>query len=166
LNPIARVTTLTSETNLIMTDLLPIPFVGLLGLGTAELGIIVGIFGLGVGLVFGLFGMYFHHRRQELWHETARIALEKGQPLPALPNDEPSPVDRERAETKNDFRSGFVLIAVGIGLYIFLTGFLGISLGRVGAIPGLIGVALLLYAVLNSIFGRKKSGPDNRPPQS
>ena len=82
-----------------------------------ETGLYLGLAGLAAGIIFGGLGMYFHHRRQALWHETARIALEKGQPLPPLPNDEPA---QSHEDKKNDFRGGLVLIAVGAGLYLFL----------------------------------------------
>ena len=42
-------------------------------------GFVFGLAGMGIGLVFGVLGMYFAHRRRVMWHETARIALEKGQ---------------------------------------------------------------------------------------
>jgi hypothetical protein len=113
------------------------------------------------GLTFTIlliaFGLKFAQRRQELWHETARVALEKGQPLPPLPAD----MRREKHPDQNsDFRAGLVLFATGGGLYLFFATFLP-PLRYVAAIPGFIGVALLLYAILNSIFG-----PKNRPPQS
>ena len=53
-----------------------------------DIGLIFGLAGMGIGLVSGLLGMYFGHRRRVLWHETARIAPEKGQPIPPLSPDE------------------------------------------------------------------------------
>lgn len=134
-----------------------------------ELGLYLGLAGLVAGVFFGGLGMYFHHRRQALWHETAKIALEKGQPLPPLQDQETSPsweTSKSRENKDNDFRSGLVLIAVGAGLYFFLTALVGRGLGLVGAIPGFIGVALLLYALLNALFGRKEKPSADRPPQS
>lgn len=128
-----------------------------------ELGLYLGLAGLAAGIVFGGLGMYFHHRRQALWHETARIALEKGQPLPPLQDQETSP---SYVSKDNDFRSGLVLIAVGAGLYLFLNAFLGRAFGLVGAIPGFIGVALLLYATLNVLFSRKDKPVSERQSQS
>ena len=40
--------------------------------------------GLTFTILLIVFGLKFVQRRQELWHETARVALEKGQPLPPL----------------------------------------------------------------------------------
>lgn len=132
-----------------------------------ELGLYMGLAGLASAIIFGGLGMYFHHRRQALWHETARIALEKGQPLPPLQETSPSwETSKSRENKENDFRSGLVLIAVGAGLYFFLGALLGRGFGLVGAIPGLIGVALLVYATLNTLFGRKDKPSADRPPQS
>src|SRR4051812_31365459 len=79
--------------------------------------------------------MYFKHQRRRMWHDTARLALEKGQPLPAMPND-----DGRYRGRRSDVRSGLVLIAVGVGLFLMF----GANPDRhgpgfVGAIPGLIG---------------------------
>jgi hypothetical protein len=126
-----------------------------------ELGLYMGLAGLASGIIFGGLGMYFHHRRQALWHETARIALEKGQPLPPLQD---GPTDKPDDHKNNDFRGGLVLVAVGAGLYLFLNAFLGHAFGLVGAIPGFIGVALLLYGLLNVLFGRKDKPAADRLP--
>lgn len=108
-----------------------------------------------------VFGLRFVQRRQELWHETARVALEKGQPLPPLPRElqaDPAP--------PSDFRTGLVLVATGLGLYFFFISLFGGWMRFVGAIPGFIGVALLLYATLNALLGRKDATSSARPPHS
>ena len=104
--------------------------------------------------------MYYNNRRRELWHETARLALEKGQPLPALPTDD-EPHRRRPEDRGNDIRIG-----VGLGLYLFLSSLVGRSLGYVGAIPGFIGVALLLYGLFSALTRRKHSDRDSLPPRS
>src|SRR5262249_42723774 len=87
--------------------------------------------------------MYFKHQRRPMWHETARLALEKGQPLPAIPND-----DWRQRRRGCDVRTGLILIAVGIGLFLMFSSMSDKhGSGYVGAIPGLIGVALLLHGV-------------------
>ncbi len=67
----------------------------------------------------------------------------------------PPPV---QAQPPNDIRYGLVLIALGAGLYLFLGTFVAHNLGYVGAIPGFIGLALLLYGLLSAVFKR------NAPP--
>jgi len=143
-----------------MLPLLHFPLAGILGLGGAEIGFMFALVGMLFGGVMGIAGMYFHHQRQKLWHDTARIALEKGQPIPPrdgdYEDDEKSPGIKSRAN--HDVRGGLVLIAVGAGLWLTLSGIAG-NLRYVGAIPGFIGVALLLYALLAAIFGRKNEPP-------
>jgi hypothetical protein len=147
-----------------------------LALADFSVGHLYGLIGLVGGLLVALtlpaIAMYYHHRRQQLWHETARIALEKGQPMPPQPRDDdeaehtPPPgvaygdwIAAKRAtERRHDTKGGLVLIAVGAGLYLMMGSG---SVGRfIGAIPGLIGVALLLYSFLN------KPSAGSRPPQS
>jgi uncharacterized protein DUF6249 len=88
-------------------------------------------------------------KRAELQHETIRLALEKGQPLPAeLLN---GPVTTEKKPKPNDRKDGLILIAVGTGIYFFLSA-VGNSTDKpliesarwAGLIPGLIGVAMII----------------------
>src|SRR5437660_1130186 len=53
--------------------------------GGETIGLFCAIGGLTFAAVMALGGMYFRHRQIALWHETARVALEKGQPVPAAP---------------------------------------------------------------------------------
>ncbi len=111
-----------------------------------------------------VYGIKYFQRRQELWHETARLALEKGQPLPEPPRQKPP---EKRSDQGNDFRAGLILIATGGGLYYFFISLFGGWMRFVGAIPGFIGVALVLYASLNALFSRKdKPADDDLPPRS
>ncbi len=80
-------------------------------------------------------------RRQELWHETARVALQNGQPLPPLPQLE------KRDEPATDIRTGLILIAAAGGIYTAFAAFVQ-PLKFVAAIPGFIGIALILNALL------------------
>jgi small-conductance mechanosensitive channel len=154
---ISNSTLLTAMFPHLLADFSSIPWVALVA--------IIGSFLIGPIVIFVVFR--FAHRRHELWHETARVALEKGQPLPPLPDDmQPKQPPPACAEKANDLRSGLVLIAVGAGLYLFLGSLAGRSLGLVGAIPGFIGVALLLNALLSATFRRKDTPPTTLPPQT
>jgi hypothetical protein len=103
---------------------------------------------------------YFRHRDRTQMQETLRVALEKGQTLPAeLVAALQSSVAAKTIPTReNDLRRAIVLIAVGlgmcglgfglwqgIGIYddggAYITGW---CVAGVGAIPGLIGVAYLI----------------------
>src|SRR6187402_3139433 len=99
--------------------------------------------GITVAVIAIVGGLITANRRQAMWHETARIALEKGQPVPKSP-DEADVEQEEKQSTGGDIRAGLILIAVGSGLYLFLGNLTGSKVGYVGAIPGFIGVALLL----------------------
>ena len=136
-------------------------FAGILGLGLPELFTIILVLGLTIILPITIVGMalYFKHRQRQMWHETVRLALEKGQPIPTQAAPE---FIRERAPhggmemNHHDLRGGLVLMAVGLGLYWFI--------GPVGYIPGFIGVALVVYALINRLFPEKKSDQPPTPP--
>jgi hypothetical protein len=117
----------------------------------AVTGTVFGFTAVIVGLV-----AYTRHRTQRLRHETIRLAIEKGQALPPDLLDAARPPGDRSAE--RDLRRGLVLVAVGlgIGLYLALAPFSGGGHNwSVGFIPGLIGVAYLVaYAV-----GRRPSAP-------
>jgi hypothetical protein len=132
-----------------------------LALSGLQTGLIFGLAGMAFAALFGFLGMYFHNRRTEQWHQTARLALEKGQPLPTPPDADNETKDPRR-EASNDVRSGLILIGVGIGLYVFLAKFISPGLGAVGAIPGAIGVAMLLYHAARLVFCDDR--PSDTPP--
>jgi hypothetical protein len=72
------------------------------------------VFGFTAIVVFT--SVYFRHRARQMRHETIRLALEKGQPLPP----ELLGVLREPEPARGDLQRGVKLIAVGIGLSVFL----------------------------------------------
>jgi hypothetical protein len=82
-------------------------------------------------------------QQQKLWHETARIALEKGLPPPPFP----ATVGRGRM-----IYVGLVWVAVGIGLrFVQLSG-----PSRWAPLPICIGIALLVGGVIQLVFPPKK----------
>lgn len=143
----------------------------LLAFSPAELIPIIPLFIPIVVVVFGgltaIFALYFHNQRQAMWHETARVALEKGQPIPPMPASgdarqsslQVTPAEWEETKLKQRYHGyligGLVNLAVGIGLFVFLSQFAG-KVGYVGAIPGCVGVALLIGA---AIVGKSDSKP-------
>jgi hypothetical protein len=117
--------------------------------------------GMLIAIVAIVGGLITANRRQAMWHETARIALEKGQPLPRLPEDEePAPsATRSVRDGRNDIRSGLIMMGVGAGLYLFLGKFINDNLGLVGAIPGFIGAALFVFGLISLSFKDKTTPP-------
>jgi len=106
-------------------------------------------------------GMYFHNRRREMWHQTARLALEKGQPLPPSfegfgPSDAPAANVRQ-ARWRGYLISGLINLGIGAGLFLALSQIPGtaFNVGYFGCIPGFIGIALLIGAVIEAIASRK-----------
>lgn len=108
----------------------------ILAISQAWIPIVGIIFGCGVGILAIISGVSYAKKEQKLWHETARIAIENGQPVPTNPSN------KRNGGKRNDIRVGLILIAVGAGVYIFLNAVAGAQLANVGGIPGLIGVAL------------------------
>lgn len=161
-----------------MTSLFLLPsatvlFSPLLALQTIPLVAIIG--GLVIGGTIALSAIYFHHKRNQMWHETARLALEKGQPVPPMPlRDEelalrPPPgvsfAEWQQAKLVESrthaFRGGLILVAIGIGLHLVLG-----PGNMIGAIPGLIGVALIINALIERFALCRRDATENRPPQT
>jgi hypothetical protein len=107
--------------------------------------------------------IYLRYQDRQRMHETLRIALEKGQPMPPeLITALQSGVALRRPTTpENDLRRALILIAVGLGFcglgYGLWYGLMSVndiaayvtggSVAGFGAIPGLVGVAhLVLWA--------------------
>ena len=137
-------------------------------LASINIALVFGLTGMGIGLVFGLVAMYLGHRRRVLWHETARLALEKGQPLPPpIPDvaaDNPlhnlamQAAERELAASQSPGRrcrgfimGGLINLAVAAGLYLALSQ-VSPPAANFAAIPGFIGIAFLGMAVVEYLF--------------
>jgi hypothetical protein len=105
---------------------------------------------------------------QERWHETARIALAKGVPVPSAPLASPSvnlPMTRHR-QRMGLITGGLVNIAIGIGVYI---GMSAIDAAReahfFGLIPAFVGVALILGAVIDRLLTPTLPHPGDTAPK-
>lgn len=108
------------------------------GIPNSVLAIAVG--GMATGILVSLIVILIDARTKRLRNEIIRIALEKGVPVP------PELLDpRERApRPRDDRRTGFIFIAISLGIFTFLA-LSGLSkFAYVAAIPGCIGIALLL----------------------
>ena len=136
------------------------------------------VFGCSIPIVIVCASLYYKHRRDALWHETARIALEKGQPIPQRLDSEGAGLDvppptadaatwlrmRREARRLKDIRGGLILLAIGFAFLVASRH--GSFLGSQGLFPAFIllgiGAALLLNALFNALFSGKWEG--NRPP--
>lgn len=124
-----------------------------------------------IALLVPVAAIYFHHRKRHLWHETARLALEKNQPVPPILAEEaendlrpPAGVSfadwqaAKRAESRSHAtKGGLVLIGVGAGLYLLFGAAGGGQMRWVGAIPGFIGVALLVHVLFESLLAKSST---------
>jgi hypothetical protein len=124
-------------------------------------------------MVFALFFIlvtgHFRNQEEQRRHETARIALEKGQPVPAFA-DSWNGRREKRGQQKTWVGlmiGGFVNVAVGVGTYIMLGAIPGAYVARwCSLIPGLIGVALLLSALIVALTAPTQSDSGDHPPLS
>jgi len=93
-----------------------------------------------------------------MWHQTARIALEKGQPLPPMgENGELAKPGEPMPRWRGLMIGGLINLGVGAGLYIALGAIpnTAFNVGLFGCIPFFIGVALLVGAIIEALAARK-----------
>ncbi len=133
--------------------------------------------GLIMGAIFWLFlaaiilvPLWLRYRDRQRMHETLRLALERGQPVPPeLIGALQSNIAPRRPSTpESDLRRAVVLIAIGLGFaglgYGLWFGLMSVSeigayitggaVAGAGAIPGMIGVAhLILWAGRRNLGG-------------
>lgn len=106
--------------------------------------------------------MYFRAKDRAETQKTIRLAIEKGQPLPPeyLDSLQKAGPAIQRVKTPvNDIRSGLILMAVALGMVV--TDYVGNdyafeTLSGIAAIPGFIGVALLIMGIVG-LNSQKKS---------
>jgi hypothetical protein len=125
--------------------------------------------GMLVGLVMVAMGAHFRNEEDKRRHETARLAIEKGQPIPVFAElGTPSyPRAPQQKSWLGLLIGGLINVAVGIGLFFMLESIPGAYVARwCGAIPGLVGVALLLSALIVGLSSRTQSDAGARPPMS
>jgi hypothetical protein len=122
-----------------------------------------------VGGVVAILAIAMKNQERERWHETARIALAKGLPVPGMP-DPRAPQDARPGRHRQRMgliTGGLVNVAVGIGLYYGLSEIPGAWVARDFAfIPALCGVALLLGAAIDLLLSRKFPDPGDNSPKS
>ncbi len=119
-----------------------------------------------VGLSF-----IFRYRRRKLMHETLRLLIEKGQPIPPGLLNEPWQSEAWKGyqpARRNDLRRGLIWAAIGLALLLgdaSLGGLpgTGFHVSRIGLIPLFIGVAFIICWMVEG-RGRNSNGPTNSNP--
>jgi hypothetical protein len=110
---------------------------------------IVFVFGMPVAIVAII--MLTKARNNAELQKTVRTAIEKGETLPADFMDSLQRAVPKAKTPMNDVRAGLILMAVAGGIMIWHyidNGRLGDGLSGIAAIPGLIGVALLILGIV------------------
>jgi hypothetical protein len=115
------------------------------------LGVVGTVFFFSALIVGIVAGTMFRVRR--LRHETIRVALEKGQPVPPDLLEPP----RRPPEPLRDLRTGVVLLGVGAGLSAFFYVAAGAHPGAwaLGFVPGFVGVGYLVAFALSRLLTPK-----------
>lgn len=125
------------------------------------LGVMIPIVAIIMGIATAMLSMYFSHRKRELIHQERLVALEKGVPVPELPEGFFNAKDKGVKNSHSYLIRGLVWLAIGIGAALFFGGIgaaipehdgPGMALAGMGAVPGLVGVA---YLIFYSIAGKK-----------
>lgn len=156
-----------------MHTLPSLPLAGILGLGTAELVVVLVIL-MGPVMVVAIVAsaLYFKHRQRQEWNEIVRLALEKGQPIPPYPGHRVEETSNThwhapRSTRKRDITGALVLLAVGAAIFLGIPPHQGNrGLLIFAYVPAFIGVALLLSALFDAISSRKNDAPGSQPPKS
>ncbi len=127
------------------------------------------IFVLGFAFIVALAVFYFRNKERERWHATVRLALEKGQPIPFLP-EQPEGADTGLGRHRQRMGlivAGLVNLAVGVALFL---GMSAIPDGRVAryfvAVPGFVGAGLLLSALVDALLAPKPPDRGDPTPRS
>lgn len=128
------------------------------------LGIMIPIIAIVFGLSIPIVSMIVDYRKRrrliELHHAERMAAIERGMELPPLPLEV---LGQGRKRPQTSLLPGLIWLFVGIGLFLGLGSIVGDDVSRLGAIPGGVGVAYLLYY---AIEGRKRERQTNGHDQS
>ncbi|HEY1765545.1 MAG TPA: DUF6249 domain-containing protein [Opitutaceae bacterium] len=121
---------------------------------------------LGLAALVAIIVLHFQNKERARWHETARLAIEKGQsiPLPDPGSQADTRLNRHR-KRMGLVIAGLVNLGIGIGLYFGISAIPGAEQGRIFVlIPAFIGAAFLIGVVIDAIFSpRNLDTSDDRP---
>jgi hypothetical protein len=100
---------------------------------------------------------FFRMQREKLWHETARAAIDKGQPLPPAAANWSGYGRWGRCGGAWVWGRGLIWIAFGVGLYLVDKG----GIGKWAPLPFCIGVAMLVVGLIQSFCSSKDDNSGN-----
>lgn len=112
---------------------------------------IVMIFGMPVFIVAIIFFFIFRSNAEK--QKTLRMAIEKSDSLPPEFLESLQKAHPKGKNPANDIRAGLILIAIALGLIVldaFTHGYVIGGLSGVAAIPGFIGLALLILGIVGN----------------
>jgi len=107
------------------------------------------IFGMPVFIIGIIF--FFIHRSNAERQKTLRMAIERSDNLSPEVMNALQSMQKKPKTPMNDVRAGLILIAVAAGLIIWRYldhGEIGGGLAGIAAVPGMIGVALLILGII------------------
>jgi len=107
------------------------------------------IFGMPVFIIGIIF--FFIHRSNAERQKTLRMAIERSDNLSPEVMNALQSMQKKPKTPMNDVRAGLILIAIAGGLMIWNYldhGEFGGGLGGIAAVPGMIGVALLILGII------------------
>jgi hypothetical protein len=110
---------------------------------------IIMLFGMPIAIV-AVISINRARKHSEI-QKTLRMSIEKGQPLPAEFVESMSRTMSRVKNPMNDIRAGIILIAVALGILVasYVDNDFGMhNISGFAAIPGLIGVALLILGII------------------
>jgi hypothetical protein len=96
---------------------------------------------------------FFLYRSRQETQKTLRMAIEKSDTLPPEFLENLKNMQKKPKTPTNDIRAGLILIAIALGFVSLDFASHGYTIGHlsgVAAIPGFIGVALLILGVIGS----------------
>ena len=112
---------------------------------------IIGVFGMPAIIVW--VALHFNNRKKEQYHETLRKLIDSGQELsPELLRSIPGYAEEETEW--NDFKTGAILIGIGIG--VALIGYVGLG-SKVVMSAGLLVLALGLAFLIYGIYDKTQN---------
>lgn len=136
-------------------------------------GMLIPIAVMFIVMIIVVASQYFKNQSRKMWHETARLALEKGHPIPSAPSELEEAIGKvpssstSKPSGRGDVKAGLMLLAVAAGLYFSFNDLRAEDHSvpsLIFYVPGCIGVALLLNALITYLTTKKAPETTSIPP--